>query len=334
MADTDAMKSTTIPFRSQVAFVLLFTLAACSSASSDVAEEGTLKDLEEQAMPLGTVLDERITELLPAGSYNIEFEDNLGGGTVARGYVHLPVSGDPTDECAYEVDVEQTSVEPGTDTEIYTVFYSTIKPVGPDSFTKIVKIEEKSVKDDSYKEHYSVGVWGSGDDPMNPSAPMVLFPAFILVERGGMGYLWCGIARIAEVARLADATTGLIGWDQTQFAYTAAVIQDSWYKQIAELGGLGDKWYKPLEAMPVPAFTAVLDNSSARITKDNAGVVTITSVSPQGLRTFNITLTPTAERSITRPSGVKTFIERIAEVKGDQEAILKILEPEDDEPSS
>lgn len=332
---TTRSRTTKISFRSQVSFALLCTLAACSSARSDVAEEGTLKALEEQAMPLGTVLDEKVANLLPAGSYNIEFEDNLGGRTVARGYVHLPVSGDPTAECAYEVDVEQTSVEPGTDTELFTVFYSTIKPVGPDSFTKIVKIEEKSVQDDSYKGYYSVGVWGSGDDPNTLTAPIVPFPAFILVERGGRGNFWCGIARIAEVARLADATTGLIEWDQTQFAYTAAVISDSWYKQIAELSGLGDKWYKPLEAMQVPAFTAVLDNSPTRIAKDNAGVVTITSVSPHGLRTFTMTLTPTAERSITRPSGVQTFLERVAEVKGDQEAIFKILEPDDeDEPSS
>lgn len=73
--------------------------------------------------------------------------------------------------------------------------------------------------------------------------------------------------------------------------------------------------------------------NTTRVAKDNAGVLTSTLVSPHSLRTFTMTLTPTAERSITRPSGVKTFLERIAEVKGNPEAVLKILEPDDDDPS-
>lgn len=65
------MRPTTKSFRALTDFALLGTLAACSSAGSGVTEASTLRALDKKALPIGTVLDEKVTEPLPAGGYSI-----------------------------------------------------------------------------------------------------------------------------------------------------------------------------------------------------------------------------------------------------------------------
>lgn len=310
---------TPVQLCSILVFAALSVPSACATADEDTYAP-TLETLRKNAEPLGTILDERVAELLPAGSYTVRLDDTLGGGTVAEGYVHLPAGGDPLTDCTYEITVDQTRGGGSTGSAEYATVYTMVKPSGGDSFVKIVRTT--SSDDD---EQAAVGVWFSGDDP-NMFGPLILFPPFHLVERGGMGYYWCGVGRIDEVARLADPGTGLLAWDSEQFAYVAAVLRDDWFRQIGELGGWGvDDWSNDLDTYLVPMYEGVLENSPTRVTKQDDGTVTIVA----GGDRMTLTFTPTAERGIERPAGTETFLEKVAKADGDLVKLGELLLPDD-----
>lgn len=305
------------------AFVALVSLTSCVTPSGNGDTAG-----DKVAFP-GTILDQSVTDLLPAGSYTVELEDRLGGGTFAKGFVHLTSSGDPIDDCVYEVDVEQT--RGGSDgTEEYTTSYTMVKPPGADSFTQVTRTRSTDEADRA-----AVGVWTSGDDP-NGLSPFFVFPLFQLVERGGAGYYWCGIGLLDEVTRLADPDTGMLEWDRERFAGTAMVLREEWFRSVGELGGWGDGyWLDELDAyLQAPMYDAILENSPTRIALDADGVVTMvvgedpdSPVAGEMSGRITVTFTPTDYRGVGRPDGAKTFLEKVKEAGGDPVKLAQLIDP-------
>jgi hypothetical protein len=297
---TDTRRPFSKYIRLGTAGVLVLVAAACST--SDPIAEPQFPD---------TAVDSRVTELLPIGAYQLEFDAKFDGPMASHrsgsGYIELPEDYNMLDGCAYDITFKETF--PRLQREEVT---QDTKSRNGYSWTRLVSGES------DYRE---VGRWTTADDIEQAGGVFLELPialAFGSAEEGR----WCSVRRIDQIANLSDPATGVLRWDPEAITGLAEVFtQTALYTQVM---------YRPLEGIskreaerarrtawdaqaqvPGPEYKTVQKNQQLRITREGERLVLSYYKTGTAAPYARFVFTPTAVKEIADVKGIPTYREKL-----------------------